>query len=127
MKAKEHDFFEGGDMAFINRKNGPVKRSRSSVMQAIMQEDPYAVPVKRCKLTTQDSVPIEGLHEKLNEVEMFSSTLAYLSILQYSGFRIDTNDAMTRIYDGDREVAHFVISGTLDSGYLLYLQIVDNK
>ncbi|MBR5116817.1 MAG: hypothetical protein IK096_07100 [Lachnospiraceae bacterium] len=60
-----------------------------------------------------------------DEVEMFSSALAYLSILQYSGFRIDTNDAMTRIYDGDREVAHFVIAGTLDSGYLMYLQIMD--
>ncbi len=60
-----------------------------------------------------------------DEIEMFSSVLAYLSVLEYIGFSLNTNDSMTRIYDGVHEVAHFVVAGTMDSGYLMYLQIME--
>ena len=60
-----------------------------------------------------------------DEVEMFSAVLAYLSVLEDCGFRIDTYDAMTKIYDGTTEAAHFVIAGTQDSGYLMYLQLMN--
>ncbi len=58
-----------------------------------------------------------------DETEMLSSVLAYLSIVEDSGFRVDTVESATYIYDGFTEVAHFVIAGTQDAGYLMYLQI----
>ena len=85
-------------MAFINRKNSPQKRCRSSVMQAIMQEDPYAVPIKRCKLTTQDSVPIEGLHEKLNLIEPYSGMYTRSYRILATNYQTETEDAQKSVF-----------------------------
>ncbi len=60
-----------------------------------------------------------------DETELFSSVLAYLSVVVDAGFRVDTRESITQIFDGDREIAHFVLSGTQDSGYLMYYQIMD--
>ena len=62
--------------------------------------------------------------DAFDETEMYSSVLAWLSVVEDSGFRVMTMESSAYIYEGSQEVAHFVLSGTTESGYLLYLQIV---
>ena len=81
-----------------NAGTGQGSHGAGSIMKAVIQPDPYAAPVRRCRVTTQDSIPITAVHEQYNLIETYPGFFTRCYALRETNYQTETEDAQKSMF-----------------------------
>ena len=81
-----------------NAGAGQSGHGAGSIMKAVIQPDPYAAPVRRCRVTMQDSIPITAVHEQYNLIETYPGFFTRCYALRETNYQTETEDAQKSMF-----------------------------
>ena len=80
------------------KKDAGTGAGSGSILKAVVQPDPYAVPVRRCRVTAQDSIPITAVHEQYNLIETYPGFFTRCYALRETNYQTETEDAQKSMF-----------------------------